>query len=284
MTGEAAMVTNPRRCLLFVPGSRAERFDKALAADADQVCIDLEDAVPPAQKVAAREALLAFLARHVAQRSELGVRINPVTTEEGEADLNALAASMQKPAFVMLAKTESAADIETAARALGGVPLIALLESPGAIFNARAIAGASGSIQALMFGGYDYAVAARVAPRGPGWFWPRSMLAAAAAEAGIGAIDVPSLDINDADAVHAETDEAIALGFSARAAIHPNQVAVIQRCYLPDAVDAERSRRIVESAAGAHGAAFTFEGKMVDRPIELAARRTVALAAFGIRT
>ena len=276
-------IVNPRRCLLFVPGSRPERFEKAVAANADQVCIDLEDAVPATDKPAAREAVLQFFARSVTARGEIGVRINPVSTEAGTADLQALARAIHKPAFIMIAKTESAADVAVAADVLGVLPLIALLESPTAIFNARAIAAAAPSMQAMMFGGYDYAVAARVTPRSAGWNWPRAMLAAAAAEAGIGAIDVPALDINDASAVNRETEEAIALGFSSRAAIHPNQVATIQQCYLPDANTAERSRRIVEGAVAANGGVFTIDGKMVDRPIELAARRTLALAAFGLR-
>ena len=276
-------IVNPRRCLLFVPGSRPERFEKAVAANADQVCIDLEDAVPATDKPAAREAVLQFFARSVTARGEIGVRINPVSTEAGTADLHALARAIHKPAFIMIAKTESAADVAVAADVLGVLPLIALLESPTAIFNARAIAAAAPSMQAMMFGGYDYAVAARVTPRSAGWNWPRAMLAAAAAEAGIGAIDVPSLDINDASVVNRETEEAIALGFSCRAAIHPNQVATIQQCYLPDANTAERSRRIVEGAVAANGGVFTIDGKMVDRPIELAARRTLALAAFGLR-
>ena len=273
---------NPRRCLLFVPGSRPERFDKALAADADQVCIDLEDAVPPADKASARAAVLAFLSKRPPSRSEVGIRINPVTTDDGRADLAAIAASAAKPDFVMIAKTEGASDVAATAQTLIGVPLIALLESPTAVFEARTIARQIG-LQALMFGGYDYAVAARVTPRSAGWNWPRAVLAAAAAEAGIGAIDVPSLETNDMGIVVRETEEVIVQGFSSRAAIHPNQVAVIQDAYLPTAKDAEKSKRIVEGAHAANGGVFTVDGKMVDRPIELAAQRTLALAAFGLR-
>jgi citrate lyase beta subunit len=275
-------LTNPRRCLLFVPGSLPERFAKALATDADQVCMDLEDAVSPGDKANARKAVADFLGAREKSRSELGVRINPVTTAEGQADLVAIAACAVPPDFVMIAKTEGASDVATAAQALPNVPLIALLESPTAIFEARAIARHP-QLQAMMFGGYDYAVAARVTPRSAGWNWPRAMLAAAAAEAGIGAIDVPSLETNDMNVVARETEEVIAQGFSSRAAIHPNQVAVIQDAYLPTAKDAEKSQRIVEGADAAHGGVFAIDGKMVDRPIELAARRTLALAAFGLR-
>jgi citrate lyase subunit beta/citryl-CoA lyase/(S)-citramalyl-CoA lyase len=274
---------NPRRCILFVPGSRPERFEKALAADADQVCIDLEDAVPPSDKNEARDAVIAFLAKRRDARSELGVRINPVTTAEGVQDVDALAAATVKPAFVMIAKTESAADVIAAHSKLGAVPLIALLESPGAIFAAREIARAAPTMQAMMFGGYDYAVAARVTPRSTGWDWPRAMLANAAAEADIGAIDVPSLEVNEVDAIARETRAAVEHGFTGRAAIHPNQVPIIQSAYLPSAQEAERAQRIVDGAKSANGGVFTIDGKMVDRPIELAAHRALALAAFGLR-
>jgi citrate lyase beta subunit len=274
---------NPRRCLLFVPGARPDRFAKALSADADQVCIDLEDAVPMADKASARAAVIAFLADRPQSRSELGVRINPPTTDAGRADMAALSTAKPKPDFVMIAKTESAADVSIARAQLGATPLIALLESPHAVFNARSIAAEPG-MQAMMFGGYDYAVAARVIPRSQGWLWPRSMLAAAAAEAGIGAIDVPSLEVNDLDVVKRETAEVLALGFSGRAAIHPAQVAAIQNAYLPDAAEADRAQRIIAATEAANGAVVAVDGKMVDLPIELAARRTLALARHGLRT
>ena len=272
---------NPRRCLLFVPGSRAERFEKALATDADQVCIDLEDAVPPADKASARAAVVSFLAVSRVARSELGVRINNVNTDAGRADLHALATSAVKPAFVMLAKTEHADDVRCAARVLEGTPLIALLESPAAVFEARAIAKAAISMRGLMFGGYDYAVAARVLPRSSGWLLPRSMIAMAAAEANIDAIDVPSLETTDMRVVTRETIDVIALGFSCRAAIHPAQVAVIQEAYLPSAAEIAHARRVVDASVAANGAAVAVDGKLVDLPIELAARRVLARATFG---
>jgi citrate lyase subunit beta/citryl-CoA lyase/(S)-citramalyl-CoA lyase len=274
---------NPRRCILFVPGSRAERFEKAMAADADQVCIDWEDAVPHPEKATARAVSLAFLAKAGTVRSEVGVRINPAGSAEGAADLASLRGAAVKPAFVMIAKTEGAHDVQAVQAALGAVPLIALLESPAAMFAARDIARASATVQALMFGGYDYAVAARVAPRSAGWDWPRAVLANAAAEAQVGAIDVPSLELDDADAIRNDTHEAIARGFTGRAAIHPRQVPVIQSAFLPSAPEAERAQRIVEAANAARGGAFALDGRMVDRPIEIAARRALALAAFGVR-
>lgn len=277
---------NPRRCLLFVPGSRPERFEKALAADADQVCIDLEDAVPLSDKDAARRNTLDFIAaQRVAGRAELGLRINSVTTELGQADLAAIAASRAKPAFVMLPKVEEANEVHAALHVLNGanVPLIAQLESPHAVFEARAIAKCSPRVQALMFGGYDYAVAARCLPSYDAWLWARGMISAAAAEAEIGAIDVPSLEIKSLALVANEAAQMIALGFTAKAAIHPAQVDVIQQAYLPTEAEVAQAQQIVDAIARANGGAIAVNGKLVDRPIEMAALRVLALATLGVR-
>ena len=279
------MMKNPRRCLLFVPGSRPERFDKALATDADQVCIDLEDAVPLADKDAARAATYAFIKAGHQSRSELGFRINAISTEQGKRDLQAMVDAKVAPAFVMLPKVESAADIQKAMTILAGmtVPLIAQLESPHAVFEARAIACAARQIQALMFGGFDYAVAARVKPGSIGWAWARGMMAAAAAEAEIGAIDVPSLEIKDAGHVSDETMHVIEQGYTAKAAIHPAQVDAIQSAFLPTLKELANAEKIIAAISAANGAAIAVDGKLVDRPIELAAIRTVELAELGVR-
>jgi citrate lyase subunit beta/citryl-CoA lyase/(S)-citramalyl-CoA lyase len=279
-------VVNPRRCLLFVPGSRPERFEKALAADADQVCIDLEDAVSLADKDTAREATFKFIQTAPSSRSELGFRINAISTDQGKADLRAMVANNLQPAFVMLPKVEDANDIQVALAILGAnkSPLIAQLESPRAVFEARAIAKAAhGRLQALMFGGFDYAVAARVKPGVAGWLWARGMIAAAAAEAEVGAIDVPSLDIKELSTVTHETLEVIEQGFTSKSAIHPAQVSGIQRSFLPTMAEVTQAARVIDAIDAAKGAAIAVDGKLVDRPIEMAARRVVGLAALGTR-
>jgi citrate lyase subunit beta/citryl-CoA lyase/(S)-citramalyl-CoA lyase len=289
-------MNNPRRCLLFVPGTRPERFEKALATGADQVCIDLEDAVPLSEKVAARDATFAFIAaRHsgaLPVQSELGFRINAISTDLGLADLRAVVAAQIRPAFIMLPKVEDAGDIQLARSILGAhqVQLIGQLESPRAVFEARSIAKAgkgANCLQALMFGGFDYAVAARVKPGAAGWAWARGMIAAAAAEVEVGAIDAPSLEIKDAAVVESETMDVIELGFTGKSAIHPAQVDVIQHAYLPTAAEVAQSEKIIAAIAAAAGTAsegaIAVDGKLVDRPIELAARRIVELAKIGTR-
>jgi citrate lyase beta subunit len=276
---------NPRRCLLFVPGARADRFAKALASGADQICIDLEDAVALADKETAREASYDFFAQSSTGSVELGVRINTISSVLGIADLKRLIERGVQPAFVMLPKIESADEIAIADKLLSGtaIPLIAQLESPRAVFEARNIAKVTRRLQALMFGGFDYAVAARVKPGRDGWLWARGQIAAAAAEAEVGAIDVPSLDIKNLQEIATETEHVISLGFTSKAAIHPAQIAAIQNVFLPTVEENAHAQKVLEAVANAKDAAIAVDGKLVDRPIELAARRITQLAMLGLR-
>ena len=276
---------NPRRCLIFVPGSRPDRYAKAIATDADQVCIDLEDAVAPADKDSARTSVFAFLADAPAARSEIGLRLNPLSTDLGRKDLAELERSNLAPAFVMLPKVESAAELLQADRALAGrdTMFIAQIETPRGLLDARVIAAATPRLQALMFGGFDFIVALRGRASWESFFQPRVQLAVVAAEAGIGCIDVPFLDIKDAAGLVAETDRVIGLGFTAKAAIHPTQVGAIQQRYLPTVDELERARRVVAALQANRGEAIQLDGKLVDRPIEIAAERAIALGVHGAR-
>jgi len=278
-------IDNPRRCLLFVPGSRPERYPKAIATDADQVCIDLEDAVAPADKKNARDALFAFLANPPKCRSELGLRINPLSTPTGQEDLHALAESKLNPAFVMLPKVETMAELQQADTVLSHLhtTFIAQIETPKGLLDARALSTAIPRLQALMFGGFDYIVALRGRACWDSFFYPRVQLAAIASEAGIGCLDVPYLDIKNEAELTAETNRVISLGCTGKAAIHPSQVTPIQQCYLPSREEYEHAKRITSALADSQGQAIQLDGKLVDRPIEIAASRTIALGAHGFR-
>uniref|UniRef100_UPI0022EB5299 HpcH/HpaI aldolase/citrate lyase family protein n=1 Tax=Falsiroseomonas oryzae TaxID=2766473 RepID=UPI0022EB5299 len=146
------------RSILFVPGHRPDRFAKALAVGADAVVIDLEDAVPPGEKAAARQAVLARPAAPAGVA--FGVRINPVPTPEGIADLAALLAAEAAPDFLMLPKTEAAEELRIVHRAFARharpPQLLALVESAEGLARAGAIAAEPGCV-ALAFGGVDLA-------------------------------------------------------------------------------------------------------------------------------
>jgi citrate lyase beta subunit len=270
-----------RRCLLFVPGDRPERFLKAVNSGADMVCIDLEDAVRAEHKKMARDAALAFLAS-APEGGELCLRINTMSSLDGLRDLLAIAESTVKPAMVLLPKVSSSTEVTLAYECLSpnGPGLVALLESPLAIEQAFTIALAPG-LFALMLGGADYCAELGVALNAQALLYARSRLAAAAASKSLLAIDVPSLEIADQTLVERETRQVQELGFAAKAAIHPAQVASIQSVLSPDRESVERARRIVDGFRADPHAALQIDGKLVDRPIVLQAERILRSAGIS---
>jgi citrate lyase subunit beta/citryl-CoA lyase/(S)-citramalyl-CoA lyase len=268
-----------RRCLLFVPGNKPDRFEKALAAGADMVCIDLEDAVLPADKVSARDSVLSFL-KGANPACELVVRVNRVSEDLGKADLEALAKSETPPHLIMLPKVESAAEVQWAEELLGDyqVGIIALIESPRGVLNADAIASAGKRTQALMFGGADFA-----AELGGDMAWEplyhaRSHLSMVASAHGLEVIDVPYLDVKNDDGLAEECRRIKAMGFGCKSAIHPVQVAVINQIFTPTDEQVAKAERIVQGFEQADGGAALVDGKLVDRPVVLLAQRTLAIA------
>ena len=266
------------RCLLFVPGARPERFEKALAAGPDMICIDLEDAVLPAQKDQARRNATDFLNAFGNLAHRIIVRINAIESEWGQKDAAALARLPNAPALVMLPKVTSGADMQSASKVLAeGQGLLPLLESPAAILNADAIAGSSDACRGLMFGGADFSV-----EMGCGLDWDsllaaRGYLAMVAAKHAKILIDVPYLDVSDPVGLESETRRVKALGFTAKAAIHPSQVAPIQTVFSPSAEEVARASRIISAFESAGGkGAILVDGRLVDRPVVLAAGKVLA--------
>lgn len=266
------------RSLLFVPGNRPERFGKALLSGADVVCIDLEDAVPQAQKSEAREAVCAFLAECDAnQRARLCVRVSAIGTEAGREDLVALSRS-PLPARLMLAKTETEHDIPQAASLLESpVRWIALIESASGLLSMEAICRAP-VLDAVMFGGADFAAQVGAEFAWEPLLWARSQMAVTAAAYALPLIDVPYLDMQDMAGLEQETRRVAALGFSAKAAIHPLQVEFIHRGLAPAPEALLHAHRTLEAFEQAEGGAVVVDGRMVDQPVVDSARRLIARA------
>lgn len=267
------------RSILFVPGHRPDRFAKALATGADAVVIDLEDAVPPGEKAAARAAALARPAAPAGVA--LGIRMNPLPTPDGIADLAALLAAAEAPDFLMLPKVEAAEELRIVARAFArharAPQLVALIESAEGLARAGAIAAEPGCA-ALGFGGVDLA-----ADLGCQVAWEpllphRAALVAAAARGGRGVVDVPFLALDDEAGLAEETRRVQALGFTGKLAIHPRQVETIQAVLTPPPEQVAWARRILEAMDQAAGGVCVVDGKMVDAPVARAARRVLARA------
>ncbi|MEM9179655.1 MAG: CoA ester lyase [Pseudomonadota bacterium] len=264
------------KSLLFVPGSRPERFDKAAASGADTIIIDLEDAVLPESKADARADAIAWLGQRGAVRA--GLRINSPRTAEGCADIAALATSDASPDFIMVPKAETGVDMEIVGEALGqSAPLIAVIESGRGLRRAFDIAKQSSA--GVLFGGADYS--ASLGADLSNWdamIVARGTIAGACGAAGVPAYDVPYLDVKDAEGLTSSTYQAKAMGFAGRACIHPSQVAPVNTVFAPTEEEITDARAIIKALEDSQGGAALHNGKLIDRPIILAAQRTLAKA------
>lgn len=261
------------RSLLFVPGSRPDRFKKALSAGADLICIDLEDAVLPADKDTARQAVVDFIQ---AGNRRLCVRINPLDTETGQKDLQAL--SSVTPSHVMLAKCKDEAQVRQCASRLDESQIIGLIETIEGLSNAASIASASDKLAAVMFGGADMSAELRCEFSYEPLLFTRSQLVMAAAQANVDLIDVPFVNIKDDEGLKAETSKVRALGFTGKAAIHPCQIASIHDAFTPTDRQISYAQEVLAAVDGPDAGVVVVNGRMVDRPIILACQRTLALA------
>ena len=288
MSGAPAWVP-PGPAMLFCPADRPERYGKA-ADRADVVILDLEDAVAPADRPAAREAL----ASSATDPERTIVRVNPVDTPDHAADLEAFAATGYR--CVMLAKTESAAQIADLHSATGAA-VLALVETPLGVVRAEEIASAPGCA-GLMWGAEDllaamggstsrFSAAESGGPRVAGEYrdvprHARARVALAAAAFGRWAVDSVHLDIADVDGQRAEALDAVALGFVATACIHPSQVAVVRQAYAPDDDEVAWARRVLAAAENNQGV-FQLDGRMVDGPVFRQAEATLRRASATTR-
>ena len=270
----------PPRSYLFVPGHRADRFEKALASGADAVVLDLEDAVASQDKAAAREAVARYLATaDEATRQRLVLRINDEATPWFDDDV-ALLAAMRAPA-VMLPKAEHVTTLARLRSACPGLGVLALIESARGVLNVEALAAADG-VQRLVFGTLDFALDLDLVDdpaAGPvGLDAAASRLAWASRAAGLPApVAGVTADIHDAALLHADFARARAHGFGAKLCIHPQQVAWVHEALRPAEAEIEWAQRVIAAAAATQGA-VQLDGRMVDRPVVERARRLLQRA------
>lgn len=264
--------------ILFCPADRPERFGKAVERS-DAVILDLEDAVAPKDREDARKSVMAS----TLDPEKTIIRINPADTDDFSLDLHALEQTDYR--HVMLAKTE---DPESLTR-LANFSVIALCETAKGMVNAASIAAVP-HVVALMWGAEDMiaSLGGTSSRRRDGTYrdvalHARSQVLLTAGAAGKAVLDSVYLDIGDVAGLKNEADDAIASGFTAKAAIHPTQVPIIREAFIPTQAEVERAQQML-SAAEQSGGVFTFEGRMVDEPVLRHARRTLARAAASVHS
>ena len=280
------------RSLLYVPASSERFIAKAHEREADAIILDLEDAVVPAQKSAAR-ARLATAVPSVRQRgAAVFVRIN---AEEELWRLDAEAAARAGVFGLLVPKSRDAGMLQHLAAMLeklerrtgrSQVALVPMIEDAGAVLDARAIASATPRVLGLVAGGEDLATALDAEPTLETLYLPKLLVHLAAKAAGVRSFGLlrTVADYGDLAAVEKSAREARALGFDGASCVHPSVVPILNRAFSPSGEELDRASRLIAAAeeAKARGeGAFAFEGKMVDEPVVKRARALLERAGAG---
>lgn len=281
MTFELMTSIRKARTFLFVQGNRSDRFAKAMASAADSVVLDLEDSVPPQDKVSARAATADALSAPSGTRAVV-VRINPLSSAWGQDDLDWLA-SCGKAVAVMVPKSDSAVQLAAARARLPDCPLLPLIESADGYAALNEIAGVVG-VARLVLGTIDFMVdlgmqcdaqEAQLTPL-------RFATAVVSRRLGLAApVDGVTVDVADSERLRLDTLRAVQFGFGAKLCIHPAQIAAIHETLTPKPSELEWARRVVEADQRSGGAAVQLDGRMIDAPVVAQARRLLSRAARG---
>ncbi|HEY0625563.1 MAG TPA: CoA ester lyase [Allosphingosinicella sp.] len=273
------------RSLLFVPGDRPDRMAKALRSGADGLILDLEDAVAPAAKPAARKAVAEFLKAH--PNDAIWVRVNPLDSPECEKDLAAVVPN--HPDGIVLPKAEGGASVNELARRLtehgnATAKILAIAtETPAAIFQLGSYGGAK-RLAGLTWGAEDLpaAIGASTSREADGRYTApyelaRSLCLFGAAAAGVLPIETVFPAFKDKEGLAAYAVRARRDGFVGMMAIHPDQVHVINQAFTPTQQEIEHARAVVAAfAAKPDAGALSLDGKMIDRPHLVQAQRILS--------
>lgn len=286
-----------RRSMLFLPGNNPNMLINGNCLGADAVIFDLEDAVSPAEKDAAR-ILVRNTMRYMDFRGcEIIVRINAIDTPYWQADIDEILP--YRPGLILLPKTGTAADVlaadayitateEKLGLAKNTVGLMPLIETALGVENAFAIASASDRVKALFLGAEDLTadLQCKRTKEGREIEYARTRLVVAARAAGVDVYDTPFTDVNDDEGIVTDAQLAKALGFTGKASISPRHVEVINSVFSPTQKEVDYAYEVMEAIALAKEqgkGAIALHGKMIDAPIVARAQRTIDMAtALGM--
>jgi citrate lyase subunit beta/citryl-CoA lyase len=248
------------RSYLFVPGNRPERFAKAYSSGADAVIIDLEDAVPPGERVEAR----ARIAEWLSPEHPVLIRVNGANTEWFAEDI-ALCGNAGV-AGVVLPKAEYAKDIAS----ISHTHVLPIIESARGFWNVSELAHAP-AVRRLIFGHLDFQLDMGIHGEGNGGdalLYFRSQLVLVSRIAGLPPpVDGITAAFDSPEPVRTDMRYAIRLGFGGKLCIHPKQIAPVKECFAPTAEEVAWAKRVMEATAGTAGEAISLDGRMIDRPV-----------------
>lgn len=282
----------PMRSMLYIPANSPGMLQHAPIFGCDSILIDLEDAIAYSEKDSARVMASWFLREFDFKNLFVTVRLNGTDTDFFEQDVAEIIPC--RPHAVRLPKCNSADDVLMADEKIGeteercGIPrgsveLHAMLETALGLENAFCIASACPRVTALTLGGQDFTADMGIQKTRGGreLFYARSRIAAAAHAAGVASFDTVWTDLNDQEGLFMEAKEIVELGFTGKACIHPGQIHVIHKAFMPNIGELRRALRVVEAAEAAERegkGVVSVDGKMVDTPVVARSAHLLALA------
>ena len=271
-----------RRSFLFVPADRPDRLIKAIGLAMDVLVVELEDGVALENKRSARYEAGRFFAETDFKDLQTAIRINRISNRFGLEDVKALMEWEQKPDLVILPKVESDAEVrmydELLNQSAADIEFFVVVENARGLFDLPSIVKASPRITAVSIGAADLS-----AELGFRYAWEtmivyRSVLIAAAALAGVQAIDPPHLQVADNAGLENECRKVRDLGFSGKICIHPSQIEVVNQAFTPSRKDILHARRIIAAVASQGSGAIVVDGRMVDAAVVKSSQRVMAMA------
>lgn len=289
---------NLMRTSLYAGGTSPVKMIQAGFYNEDCLVYDLEDSVSADEKDAARFLVYNVVKYQRPQGKYILIRVNGIYSEYLDEDLEA--AVRAQPDAIRIPKVEYASEVEkidakiTAIEEKAGLPVGKIqlwcnIESYQGVLNAREIAKASPRVAAMALGAEDFTASMSAQRTKPGWeiFYARNAILMACREAGISAQDAVFSDINDQDGLHRDLEMTRTLGFDGKTCVHPRQIDEVNACFTPSPKEIRNAQRVLEAleeAAQRHTGVCTLDGGMVDKPMELRARSTLAKAqAAGIK-
>ena len=272
---------NSRRALLYMPGDDRRKIEKSVTLEVDSICIDMEDGVAINKKAEARAVIAQAMKELDFGNSERCIRINSIGSGLEKRDLAAALAT--RPDSIVVPKIETAEQVKwvsdhietyelSSNSKIGSVRLLVGVETAKGIMNLREIAEADKRLEAIIFGGEDFAasIGAVRTKSAIELLYARQATVTACAANDLQAIDIVFIDFKDNEGLRVEAEQGAGFGFSGKQVIHPNQVPVAQEAFTPSNAAIEYAKRIVESFESSQKegkGAYALDGKMIDMPL-----------------
>ena len=272
-----------RRSFIFTPGLKPEMYPKALKSGTDMVCIELEDGIAPQDKEIARNlALKLFQEKQENDGVERILRINSLREKFGIEDVQAILSTKNPPPALMIPKVKKPDEIVILDNLLSEkghhCRIHVIIETNEGLENAYQIANCSNRIDALFFGGVDMSAELRCENKWEPLLYARSRIVHAAASAGIDAIDVPYLDLEDLEGMRKEAIFAKELGFSGKGSIHPKQIPILNDVFTPSELSIKKAQKIVSVFEKANTGLVVIDGKLIEKPVLREMYRILSIA------